>query len=509
MNKAQGNFSHHHEHKRSRGGGGSPASPGQHPRTGCKHVSMLPACTTTVEASSGVDASDFTRGVKSLTSSPSSRGASPAPCLLTLRPSPVVRSLAEKLDNPTATGSAEPSLAGASARPLRAEGADASDASEAPAFSSNSATEVEAGRVKRSSSPKTSALVESLSHADDAAYEEVRLQELEFDALDQHFVYPCPCGDLFELPLADLRAAAASAETQGFALASCPSCSLKIKACVEDRAGGGGEAARAGDRAADAAVTADNQHSADTEDSFSAVECTTTTFWSAFNTPLRKDVFGSCAATEAAASTSAIEYRDAVEEAVRSLRRFRVEQGKTLSDGTATGGRTMMLHDGRVVHVLDIAQDAGARAPRDASNGQRGSGEFEYDLYAIESDSEDACSPVPPFAAREAHKQRLLELLQQDRSAVALVEVEEVDKDTGLVTRGCGGMQLFLEEFGDIDDSESDEGGEIDYPSGGSSHDEREAREFARRRWDRESSDATSSESNLSDKDDFFDDDYL
>ncbi|KAL8454064.1 hypothetical protein Emed_000562 [Eimeria media] len=570
--------------------------------TGCKHVSMLPACTTTVEAPSTVGASALTSGVKGFTSGPpSSGGVSPASCFLTLRPSPVLQRLAEKFDDQAAAVDAEPPQAEARVYVREAEDANAPVVS---ASSSSIESGVDAGRVKGASSTQRAAGEEAVSHADEATYEEVRLQELEFDALEQLFVYPCPCGDLFELPLADLRAAAA-AETQGFALASCPSCSLKIKVagmeggqvasvveakmplyvrlkrrrdeppppflCVLQpqkrqqlaggRAGcgglleralifrhldaapppepleadqsntsqsqseggqvpqpqtcvvdvvteGGGEAGGTSERAANSGVSTDNQHVADAEDSSFAEECTKT-FWSAFNTPLRKDVFGSGVATEATPSSSAVGYLDAVEEAVRSLRRFRVEQRKTLSDEAAAEGRNMILHDGRVVHVLDVAQDAGKRAEIASFDEQQEAGEFEYDLYAIECDSEDACSVLPPFAAREAHKQRLLELLQQDRSAVALVEVEDVDQDTGLVTRGCGGMQLFLEEFGDIDDSDSDEGGEIDYPSGESSHDERETRRSARRQWDGESSEATSSESCLSDKDDFFDDDDL
>ncbi|KAL8449354.1 hypothetical protein Emag_003644 [Eimeria magna] len=392
--------------------------------------------------------------------------------------------VAEKFDDPAAAVGATPPRAEARVTSLQAEGAHASVVA---ASSSTIEPGVDAARVKGTSSTETAAVVESVSHADEAAYEEVRLQELEFDALEQLFVYPCPCGDLFELPLAELRAAAAGAETQGFALASCPSCSLKIRVlfdtaelklmeeelsiavlsdetefdkvqqpqtCVADVAKGDVEAGRACEGAANAAVSADKQHTADAKDASSAEECTKT-FWSAFNTPLRKDVFESCAATEAAASSSAEGYLDAVEEAVRSLRRFRVEQRRMLSDEASAEGRNVVLHDGRVVHVLDVAQDAGKRAAIASFDGPQESGEFEYDLYAIECDSEDVCSPLPPFAAREAHKQRLLELLQQDRSAVALVEVEDVDKDTGLVTRGCGGMQLFLEEFGDIDDSDS------------------------------------------------------
>ncbi|KAL8270328.1 hypothetical protein Esti_005763 [Eimeria stiedai] len=192
---------------------------------------MLPACTTTVEAFA-VGASDLTSGSKSLTSDSPSLEASPASCLLTLSPPPILRSLAEKFGEPAAAAvGAELSSAAADVRPLQKGVADASVAA---AFSSSSALGVEAGRINGASSVETAAVVESVSQADEAAYEEVRLQELEFDALEQHFVYPCPCGDLFELSVVELRAAVASSGTHGFALASCPSCSLKIRVLFEN-----------------------------------------------------------------------------------------------------------------------------------------------------------------------------------------------------------------------------------------------------------------------------------
>lgn len=52
-------------------------------------------------------------------------------------------------------------------------------------------------------------------------YEEVPLCELTFDLAEQKLRYPCPCGDLFEMLLADLIG--------GKDIAQCPTCSLTIK----------------------------------------------------------------------------------------------------------------------------------------------------------------------------------------------------------------------------------------------------------------------------------------
>ncbi|OEH80584.1 csl zinc finger domain [Cyclospora cayetanensis] len=399
------------------------------------------------------------------------------------------------------------------------------------------------------------------------AYEEVNLQDLEFDALDQQFLYPCPCGDLFELTVADLQAAVAAAASpspafSGFAIASCPSCSLQVKVlfeieqlrhleqhlgltllpdgealkrhrteppppflCVlrpskrrEFAQGGGPSSTLSGDtsdplsRALVFNVEKEKEGGSVTrgggaqaqllsspdvsreEASSSAREVgieESATFWSAFNTPLRAEVFGLAKDTSAAGKAerrgvAALEgaYHNAIEEAVRSLRRFRVDgsqhqAGEDLSSSWNTQQHSsLLLRDGvATANVIDVCCTDGPRGAADSAGAGADAEEYDYDLYAIECDGEgyedirrkgtqDCCGSL-----LESHRRRLLELLQQDSSAVALVEVEDVDPETGTVVQRSGGMQLFLEEYGDIDDSASDEGGEIDYPSSESSGD--------------------------------------
>ena len=54
-----------------------------------------------------------------------------------------------------------------------------------------------------------------------AAYEEVMLDEMEYDGFDDCYYYPCPCGDRFVLTSAEYAA--------GCRIAPCPSCSLVIR----------------------------------------------------------------------------------------------------------------------------------------------------------------------------------------------------------------------------------------------------------------------------------------
>ncbi|XP_026191583.1 uncharacterized protein LOC34619599 [Cyclospora cayetanensis] len=417
------------------------------------------------------------------------------------------------------------------------------------------------------------------------AYEEVNLQDLEFDALDQQFLYPCPCGDLFELTVADLQAAVAAAASpspafSGFAIASCPSCSLQVKvlfeieqlrhleqhlgltllpdgeaetaqdgatstvlvrlttfeassacvqvcgccpsACVSMPTSGYPSASASaisaaisasaisaaisaawrgrsasiggGGRACAQAQLLSSPDVSREEASSSAREVgveESATFWSAFNTPLRAEVFGLAKDTSAAGKAerrgvAALEgaYHNAIEEAVRSLRRFRVDgsqhqAGEDLSSSWNTQQHSsLLLRDGvATANVIDVCCTDGPRGAADSAGAGADAEEYDYDLYAIECDGEgyedirrkgtqDCCGSL-----LESHRRRLLELLQQDSSAVALVEVEDVDPETGTVVQRSGGMQLFLEEYGDIDDSASDEGGEIDYPSSESSGD--------------------------------------
>ena len=51
-------------------------------------------------------------------------------------------------------------------------------------------------------------------------HDEIEIEDMEFDEENQRYLYPCPCGDQFEISLEDLKA--------GEEIATCPSCSLMI-----------------------------------------------------------------------------------------------------------------------------------------------------------------------------------------------------------------------------------------------------------------------------------------
>ncbi|KAI1761593.1 zf-CSL-domain-containing protein [Hypoxylon sp. FL1150] len=55
-----------------------------------------------------------------------------------------------------------------------------------------------------------------------AYYDEVEIEDMTFDKTLQIYHYPCPCGDRFQIALADLQ----DEETENIAV--CPSCSLMI-----------------------------------------------------------------------------------------------------------------------------------------------------------------------------------------------------------------------------------------------------------------------------------------
>ncbi|KAI8074284.1 uncharacterized protein B0P05DRAFT_512842 [Gilbertella persicaria] len=52
-------------------------------------------------------------------------------------------------------------------------------------------------------------------------YDEIEIEDMEFNEEDQVYTYPCPCGDKFEISVDDLR--------DGDDVARCPSCSLIIR----------------------------------------------------------------------------------------------------------------------------------------------------------------------------------------------------------------------------------------------------------------------------------------
>jgi diphthamide biosynthesis protein 3 len=52
-------------------------------------------------------------------------------------------------------------------------------------------------------------------------YDEIEIEDMTFDRTLHIYHYPCPCGDRFEISIADLR--------DGEEIAVCPSCSLMIR----------------------------------------------------------------------------------------------------------------------------------------------------------------------------------------------------------------------------------------------------------------------------------------
>ncbi len=56
-------------------------------------------------------------------------------------------------------------------------------------------------------------------------YDEIEIEDMTYHEATTLYTYPCPCGDQFEISLADLR--------DGEEVAVCPSCSLMIKVIFE------------------------------------------------------------------------------------------------------------------------------------------------------------------------------------------------------------------------------------------------------------------------------------
>lgn len=57
-------------------------------------------------------------------------------------------------------------------------------------------------------------------------YEEVEIEDLDFDEKKQNYTYPCPCGDKFSIRLDELH--------DGEDVATCPSCTLRIKVIYDE-----------------------------------------------------------------------------------------------------------------------------------------------------------------------------------------------------------------------------------------------------------------------------------
>ncbi|RKP09287.1 hypothetical protein THASP1DRAFT_14476 [Thamnocephalis sphaerospora] len=63
-------------------------------------------------------------------------------------------------------------------------------------------------------------------------YDEIEIEDMEFDEENQLYHYPCPCGDRFEITMDELA--------DNEEIARCPSCSLIIRVIYDpdDFAGG-------------------------------------------------------------------------------------------------------------------------------------------------------------------------------------------------------------------------------------------------------------------------------
>ena len=59
-------------------------------------------------------------------------------------------------------------------------------------------------------------------------YEEVEIEDLAFDPVSGILSYPCPCGDKFSITLDELL--------DGEEIATCPSCTLRIRIICDDDA---------------------------------------------------------------------------------------------------------------------------------------------------------------------------------------------------------------------------------------------------------------------------------
>ena len=57
-------------------------------------------------------------------------------------------------------------------------------------------------------------------------YEEVEIEDLDYDPATQIYTYPCPCGDKFTISLEALW--------DGEDIATCPSCTLRIEVIYDE-----------------------------------------------------------------------------------------------------------------------------------------------------------------------------------------------------------------------------------------------------------------------------------
>jgi diphthamide biosynthesis protein 3 len=61
-----------------------------------------------------------------------------------------------------------------------------------------------------------------------STYDEIEIEDMEWDSELETFFYPCPCGDRFQVTLEELM--------MGEEIARCPSCSLMIRVIYDEEA---------------------------------------------------------------------------------------------------------------------------------------------------------------------------------------------------------------------------------------------------------------------------------
>lgn len=57
-------------------------------------------------------------------------------------------------------------------------------------------------------------------------YDEIEIEDMNFDERLQQYTFPCPCGDKFSITLEELL--------DGEDIATCPSCTLRIKVIYDE-----------------------------------------------------------------------------------------------------------------------------------------------------------------------------------------------------------------------------------------------------------------------------------
>ena len=57
-------------------------------------------------------------------------------------------------------------------------------------------------------------------------YEEIEIEDMDYDSVERVYTYPCPCGDKFRITLEELY--------DGEDIARCPSCTLRIMVIYDE-----------------------------------------------------------------------------------------------------------------------------------------------------------------------------------------------------------------------------------------------------------------------------------